>query len=710
MSSLNTKKDEYIAHDCFIPIKKQNISMKNLLLVLFVSVFLFSSCTKEGNEKVIEVDICVYGGNSAGIIAAYTAKMQGKSVIIIEPRKNLGGLTTGGLGATDIGNKYAITGLGKDFYRRVGSYYDKFEQWTFEPHVASKVFDDLIKEANLDIRLNRRLVSVQKEDEWIREITIENSENPEQATNQIIRAKMFIDATYEGDLMAKSGVSYAVGREDNSLYGESFNGVQLSDFHQLPDGIDPYVIPGDSTSGLLWGISTGGLKAQGSGDDMIQAFNFRLALTKDKSNQIPFTLPEEYKPDRYELLARIIAKEKWETIHSSFTVDTLPTGEIRVNHTGGFLIKDMPNGKTDFNNFGGFSTDMIGANHDYPEANYATREKIWKEHESYTKGLLYFLSHDERVPEHIRKEMQSWGYSKDEFKDLNGFSNQLYVREARRMIGDVVMNQNHCEGTEVVDDPIAMAAYQMDSHNIQRIVVNGMVKNEGDVQKRVPQPFPISYRSIVPKKGESKNLLVPVCLSASHIAFGSIRMEPVFMVLGQAAATAAVQAIDEGVAVQDLDFSKLQKELIANPLADGSRPEILVDNAESDKVVVTGNWKVRGGGYGPNQLIDDKNIEELKSVRFTPDLPDNERYEIYAYFSKNANRSSQTEVLIHDGSEDKVILLPSSSIKELGLSSGEWASIGVFDLPKGGSSFVEISNRNADGVVSADAIVWKQVK
>lgn len=684
--------------------------MVKKVLLLIASVFLFASCTREGNEKVIEVDICVYGGNSAGIIAAYTAKKQGKSVIIIEPGRNLGGLTTGGLGATDIGNKYAITGLGKDFYRRIGGYYDKFEQWTFEPHVASKVFEDLIKEADLDVRKNRRLVSVQKEDEWIREITIENSENPESATNQVIRAKMFIDCTYEGDLMAKSDVSYTIGREDNAQYGETFNGVQLSDFHQLPDGIDPYVMPGDSASGLLWGISRGSLGPKGSGDKLIQAYNFRLALTKDKNNQIPFALPEDYNPDHYELLARVIAKEKWETIHSNFTVDTLANGEIRVNHTGGFLIKDMPNGKTDFNNFGGFSTDMIGANHDYPEADYATRKQIWKAHEDYTKGLLYFLSHDERVPEHIRKEMQSWGYSKDEFKDLNGFSNQLYVREARRMVGDVVMNQNHCEGTEVVDDPIAMAAYQMDSHNIQRIVVNGMVKNEGDVQKRVPQPFPISYRSIVPKKGECKNLLVPVCLSASHIAFGSIRMEPVFMVLGQSAATAAVQAIDEGIAVQAVNVAKLQQELAGNPLADGSHPEILVDNAESDKVVITGDWQIRGGGYGPNQLIDDQQVGELKSVRFTPDLPNTDRYQIYAYFSKNANRSSKTEVLIHDGKEAKVLSLASSSIKELGLSSGEWASIGVFELPKGGDSFVEISNRNADGMVSADAIIWRAVR
>ena len=247
-------------------------------------------------------------------------------------------------------------------------------------------------------------------------------------------------------------------------------------FHQLPDGIDPYVIPGDPSSGWLWGISTDTLVPRGSGDKKIQAYNFCLALTQDKANQVPFAhRPDNYNLDHYELLLRIIAKEKWTTIHSSFTCYTLPNGELKIHHSGGFLIKNMPNGKTDFNNFGGFSTDMIGANHDYPEADYESRKKIWKAHEDYTKGLLYFLSHDERIPLHIKEEMLSWGYSKDEFVDVNGFLNQLYVREARRMIGELVMNQNHCVGNEVVDDQIGMAAYGMDSHNCQRIVVNCMV-------------------------------------------------------------------------------------------------------------------------------------------------------------------------------------------------------------------------------------------
>lgn len=677
-------------------------------LILSITVMLFIPLVTFSQMKEIEVDICIYGGTSAGIIAAYTAKKQGKSVILIEPGNYLGGMTAGGLGATDIGNKYAISGLGKDFYRRVGAYYNKFEQWTFEPKVADLVFEDYIKEAQLNIVKNHRLVNVIKEDNWIKKILVENSKKPDQETNIVIKAKMFLDCTYEGDLMARSEVSYTVGRESNSTYNETFNGVQLSDYHQIPDGVDPYIIPGDPSSGLVWGISENKLAPKGSGDRKVQAYNFRLALTKVESNRIPFSRPSTYNADNYTLLLRILEKEKWNTIHSSFTVDKLNDDEIRVHHSGGFLIKNMPNGKTDFNNFGGFSTDMIGANHDYPDGDYDTRRMIWQNHVDYTKGLLYFLSHDSRVPAHIREEMNSWGYSKDEFIDLGGFSNQLYVREARRMVSDVVMTQNHSEGKEVVDDQIAMAAYQMDSHNVQRIIVDGKVKNEGDVQKRVPAPFPISYRSIVPRKNEVKNLLVPVCLSASHIAFGSIRMEPVFMVLGQSAATAAVQAINENTTVQNINVPALQEELKENPLANGTLPELIIDNDDSDLVKITGDWKRVRGGYGLDQLFDD-DASAPKSIRYNPIIPADGKYEIFTYLAKRNDRSKHVEFTVHDGSKRETKTIETGKISEIALSSGEWISMGVYDFQAGDSSYLEINNNNADGVVTADAVIWKVV-
>lgn len=678
--------------------------MKKLLLLYCALFPLFTFA-----QKTQSVDVCVYGGTSAGIIAAYTAKKAGKSVLLIEPGKYLGGMTTGGLGATDIGNKYAVTGLGKDFYRRIGSYYNKFEQWTFEPHVADQVFADYIREADLNIIKNHQLITVKKNGEWITEITVQHSEAPSSATNQTIRARMFIDCTYEGDLMARSGVSYTLGRERSSQYGERYNGVQLSDYHQFPDGISPYKVPGDPSSGLLWGVSSEPLQPTGSGDKKIQAYNFRLCLTQDKTNFIPITRPASYNPEQYELLLRTLIKENWKSIHSSLRHEKLPDGSIQIHHGGGFLIKNMPNGKTDFNNFGGFSTDMIGMNYDYPEADYATRKKIWQAHEDYTKGLLYFLGHDERVPAHIRQEMQSWGYAKDEFKDLGGFSNQLYVREARRMLGETVMTQKHCEGEEVAQDAVGMAAYQMDSHNCQRVIVNGMVKNEGDVEKPVPAPFPISYRAIVPKRTECKNLLVPVCLSASHIAYGSIRMEPVFMVLAQSAATAAVMAIDGKVSVQQVDVRKLQQRLKQDPLANGTQPEIVVDNDDLAPAALKGNWTKRRGGYGRSLLMDDAQSAEVKTAQFTPEITKGGTYEIFAYFPKVEKGASQTTFIVHDGKQSKEVVLKESDIKEIGLSSGEWASLGTYTLPAGKKSYVVISNKGAKGTVVADALVWKPV-
>ena len=490
-------------------------------------------------QKIMEADICIYGGTSGGVIAAYTAKLQGKSVILIEPGKHLGGMSSGGLGQTDIGNKQAITGLARDFYRDIGKHYGKEEQWIFEPHVAETIFLNYVRIAKINVLYSFRLHAVNKMSNRITEIAIEHADGHQE--NKIVRAKMFVDCSYEGDLMAKAGVSYTVGRESNSLYGETLNGVQFKDKHQFRDGIDPYVVPGKPESGLIWGVAPHVLLPNGSGDKKLQAYNFRLCLTNQPENQIAISRPVDYDSTKYELLIRQL---------KSFTPDSL---NWQLMH-----IAPMPNHKTDINNCGGFSSDIIGMNYDYPESDYATRQKIIKAHESYTKGWLYFLGHDTRVPLHLRNEMLTWGYPKDEYVDNDHFSHQLYIREARRMVSDYVMTQHHCEGREKADDGVGLAAYTMDSHNCERVVVNGMVKNEGDVQVGGFGPYPVSYRSIVPKKKECSNLVVPVCLSASHIAYGSIRMEPVFMVLGQSAVLAACMAIDSKKAIQDIDVKKLQ--------------------------------------------------------------------------------------------------------------------------------------------------------
>jgi hypothetical protein len=523
--------------------------LKNKLMLWLVPLLILAGC----NAEIYNTDICIYGGNASGVVTAYAADMLGKDAVLVEPTDHLGGLTSGGLGATDIGNKIAITGIARDFYRKLGKHYGTDEMWTFEPHVAESIFNAMTDQPRVELLKQYRLKEVIKEGTVIKEIVLENSLHPE-SKNIRVKAAMFIDCSYEGDLMAKAGVSYTVGREDNSQYNETLNGVQLRDQHQFPDSIDPYIVPGKPESGLLPAINPDPLLPNGTGDKLVQTYNYRLCLTQDSSNLIPVSAPENYDPATYELLKRVFAYREKHNQH-------LNLGEY-------LSIIMMPKGKTDMNNKGPVSTDYIGHSWNYAEADYATRKQIAVEHADYIKGLLYFLGHDASVPDFLKTQMLSWGYAKDEFTENGGFPRQLYVREARRMVGEYVMTEKNCTQTIPVPDSIGKAAYTMDSHNCQRVFVNGMVKNEGDVQVGGFPPYPIAYRAITPIRSECTNLLVPVCLSATHIAYGSIRMEPVFMVLGQSSAMAASMAIDGKVPVQGIDVVKLQQLLKEDPLLD----------------------------------------------------------------------------------------------------------------------------------------------
>lgn len=491
----------------------------------------------------LEADVCIYGGNSGGVIAALAAKRRGLTVVLLEPSRHLGGLTAGGLGCTDIGNKHAIGGLSREFYRRVGKKYGVAEHWRFEPHVAEDVYKEWLAEEGLTCHFESFLDKVVMRDGRIHQLTTENGIS--------VTAKMFIDASYEGDLMAKAGVSYTVGREANSEYNETWDGSQVLDKHQFDFPVDPYRVEGDPSSGLLPGIDAEP-HVTGAGDRRVQAYNFRLCLTNNPENRIAFTAPEGYDRSAYELLARY----------------------CRAGYIPQFNKFDaLMNDKVDMNNHGAVSTDFIGMNHEFPEANYAKREEIFQAHVKWIKGLLWFWSHDDSVPLEFREKIALWGWTKDEFVATGGFSHSLYVREGRRLIGDVVMTEHHCKARETVTDSVALAAYTMDSHNCRRVVVGGVVKNEGDVQIHSGPPYPISYRSIIPKRGECKNLFVPFALSASHIAFGSIRMEPVFMILAQSAIEAAALALENGLSVQDVPYPKLRERLMAadqilDPVAD----------------------------------------------------------------------------------------------------------------------------------------------
>lgn len=635
-----------------------------------------------------EYDVCVYGGTSAGVIAAYAVAKQGKKVLLVEPGQRLGGMTSGGLGQTDIGNKQVVKGLALDFYRRVGATYGRLESWIFEPSVAENIFKDYIVRGNVEVLYGHRIVDAQKQGASITSINVESVENTAQTKN--ISAKVFIDCTYEGDLMARAGVSYVVGREDNKVYGEDYNGVQMQHLHQFVDNVDPYVEKGNPASGLLWGISDAALAPTGSGDNMVQAYNYRICLTSDKDNMLPIEKPANYDPSRYELLLRIIEAQK------------------NYNLNGYFIISPMPNNKTDINNRGAFSTDMIGMNHRYPEASYEERAEIIQAHKDYTFGLLWFMGNDERVPKQLRDQMLSWGLPKDEYVEYGHWTPQLYIREARRMVGEYVATQANCENKVTVDDGVGMAAYTMDSHNCQRVVIvkdgKAMVKNEGNVEIKGGLPYDVSYRCLTPKREECDNLLVPVCLSASHIAYGSIRMEPVFMLLGQSAAKAACLAIDGGVKVQEVDVKEIQRMYLEDPLLDGTPADIIVDDASLDAPAAWTRIEMNNG-YGRSYLVLNPTSQE-QTLRYPFEVKSDGKYEIYTYFIRRGESSKKTELVVSDGNTQKGVVLNADEIQVLGQTSGEWVSLGEYDLQSGKPGYIEFTNKGTvTGQICADAVL-----
>ncbi len=634
-----------------------------------------------------QYDICVYGGTSAGVIAAYTAAKLNKKVILIEPSEHLGGLSSAGLGFTDIGNQSVVTGLSENFYRRIGTYYKTFEQWVFEPHVAEKIFNDYIKEAGVPVLLKYRIFSVAKSNGYIKSITVQNSDTS--TIKKTITAAMFIDCSYEGDLMPGAGVSYFLGRESNSVYNETLDGVQLLGQHQFADSVDPYKVAGKPSSGLLWGINNNTLKPTGSGDTLIQAYNYRLCLTTNSSDKIDITRPANYDSTKYQLMLRWLAKYPATSISAFLS------------------IKAIPNSKTDINNNGPFSTDMIGTNYNYPKADANGRKAILNAHTDYTKGLLYFIGHDPNMPVALRNQMLKYGYPKDEYTDNGNWTPQLYIRESRRLIGQYVMTQANCMGTTTVTDGVGMAAYAMDSHNTERLVVNGMVKNEGNVEASCPAPYPISYRALIPKSTECKNLYVPVCLSASHIAYGSIRMEPVFMVLAETCAAAASMAIDSNQTVQNVNVKALQSLILNNPLMDGSVPEIIVNDNDTTQhtTYFKGNWlHETTGGYGPTWLKT-SGVADSQEAMFKPLIKQSCTYAVYTYITSTDSAAAQTHYEVNDGTKSHDLWI-NTNFKPLGQTNGAWVLLESYALPAGQKANVMIKATGANGVVVADAILF----
>ncbi len=636
----------------------------------------------------VDCDICIYGGTSGGVAAAVQAARMGKTAVLVEPGRHLGGMTSGGLGRTDTGSTDAIGGIGDEFYLAIGARYGGGRKYTFEPHVAEEVFNEWIATAGVPVYRDSPLDSVRMDGPTILSLTTTNGHQ--------VTARMFIDASYEGDLMARAGVSYTVGREANSQYGETLNGVRGSTpSHQFAVGVDPYLTPGDPGSGLLPHIQPGDGGTPGSGDARVQAYNFRLCLTQDPANRIEIGAPDGYDPAEYELLGRYAA------------------ARVAAGHTltlGSFLkIDTMPNGKTDINNQGAFSTDFIGGNYDYPDGAPETRARIRAETLRYTHGLLHFLGHDPRIPAAVRSSMLAWGLCRDEFQDTGGWPHQLYVREARRMVSSYVMTELNCRGLARAPHSVGLGSYNMDSHNVQRVVQGGVARNEGDTQVGVPGPYPIAYASIVPAPAECDNLLVTFCLSATHIAFGSIRMEPVLMVLSQSAATAAAFAIDDAVPIQQVDPGKLSLQLLADGqvLSWGAAPvdpgDGIMADSEDPSAQLVGTWPASSsvsGFAGTNYLHDDDTAKGTKSVTLLPTLPEAGDYQVYLRWTAHENRASNVPVtVIHDGGSHATTV-------DQRANGGQWVPLGVYPFPAGTGAGIRIETTGTDGYVVADAALW----
>ena len=636
----------------------------------------------------LTTQVCISGGTSAGVVAALELKRLGVDSVIVHPGVRIGGLSSSGLGWTDYGNREAVQGIAREFYERVGAKYGMDIRWTFEPSVALAVFDDMVAEAGVEVYYKAFLDrdnGVEMENHRIVRIMTENG--------LTVHADYFIDATYEGDLMAAAGVTFTTGRESNAVYGETYNGQQFREKHQILRNVSPYVIEGSEASGLLPGIETE-IPVQGQGDHRIQAYNFRICMTDTPGNRVPFPKPADYDRTLYVLLERYMAAGFGTEVDNFFQ-----------------KFDRIPNGKTDTNNHGGVSTDFIGQNFEWPEGSYQVREEIYQRHVTYIQGYWWFVSNDPAVGQiapTIQSRIQNWGLAADEFVEFGNWPPQLYVREARRMVSDYVITEHDFFGKTRVSDSIGLASYNMDSHNCYRFVTaDGFVKNEGDVQIGGSKPYRLAYRAVVPPAGECANLAVPVCVSASHIAYGSVRMEPIFMILAQSSAVAIAQAIDRGgAALQSVDISYLKETLEARGQrlvwdtflddVDGT----IIDSEQSVGVTLTGEWIASNSvtGYvGENYLHDNNTGKGDKSVVFQFTPPSAGQYDVYLCWTEHANRAANVPVTIHHAEGLSHHLINQR------VNGGRWNLLESCTFAPGAAS-VTISNTGTNGYVTVDAV------
>jgi hypothetical protein len=647
----------------------------------------------------LNYDVVVYGGTAGGAIAAIAAANEGQHVALIEPRHHIGGMTSGGLGRTDFGDMSVIGGMSLEFYKRLGKHYDEDVSWFFEPHRAEKTLRDWLKEAGVALYFDSRLKSLTKDGTRIASITLLNGD--------VFAASVFIDCSYEGDILPRAGITYTWGREGKAVYGESLAGrIAYSDKHQFDVPVNPH----DEEGELLPLIMPDDGLAAGAGDKKVQAYNFRMCLSSDKDNQVPFPKPDNYDPKRWEIMRRYLAQ------HPDIKLDEV------------MIVSPMPNNKTDINNRGPVSTDYIGGSWLYPEASYEEQARIWQEHIDYVKGFFYFLANDPDVPAPLQAEMNGWGLAKDEFVDTDHWPHQLYVREARRMVGSYVTIQKDLQDDLRKEDSIGMGSYNSDSHHVQRFVVDESplwekgtpsLINEGDMQVGV-RAYDMSYFSFVPKAEECTNLLVGSAFSASHVAYSSMRMEPQYMIIGEAAGIAASLAIQAKTPVQKIDIKALQAKLYEHdgilhredtkpPYARAQDlPGVALD---TDEAALNGDWHSsrNSAPYVGYEYLHESNQNNPENrVRYTPNLPQAGWYEIRLSYSAHPNRAKKAKIVIGTAAGTETVFIDQRK-KQGALSP--FVSLGTFALKQGKDSFVEIRGSvDAGGFLVADAVQWLKVK
>lgn len=660
------------------------------ICAVFLALCMRTLCAESTPRRY---DVVVYAATASGAVAAIAAAEEGMRVALLEPGRHVGGVVSGGLGRTDYGNQSVIGGLALEFFERVGKHYNQPVTWFFEPHVAETVFTEWLREAGVDIFFEHRVDSIQKEGTRIVSLKTNNG--------ALFAASVFIDASYEGDLLPRAGVSYRVGREGREEFGESFGGrLEISAW---PVQFPP-ISANDEQGKLLPLIYGGDPGRPGDADFKVQTYNFRLCLTHRKDNQVPFPRPPHYNPRRYELLKRDLALRGRDfNLHSLMIMSSLPNDKVDVNHGASV------------------STCYIGANWEYPEADYRRRQEIWEDHKHYTQGFLYFLAHDPSVPKHIQDEINQWGLCRDEFVDTEHWPHQLYIREARRMVGAYFMTEHDLKTSRTKFDSIGMGSYSIDSHHVQRFVSpDGTVVNEGNTNYPV-RPYEIPYRALLPRPQECENLLVTVSMSGTHAAYSSIRMEPQYMIMGHSAGVASAMAVKDSVRVQEVDIRKLQhrlkeqKQVLSFPdpppiysVAPRRFLGFVADNADA---LITGNWTKSNL---PSPFIGDDDVHfvgddylvagpwEGKAVRFIPGLLFSGKYEIRIAYTPDPERATNALLTVHTADGDVRITLNQKSHPGKSLP---FRSLGTYRFSKS-DAWVEISSTAADGTVVADAVQW----